>query len=117
MVFVGSKKMLVYDDISQNEKLKIYDKGVEAPGHYDTYAEFHYSYRYGDIYIPKVKEYEPLRKECAHFLDCIYHNKPPKSDGYSGLRVVNILEAASKSLRTGGASVELDGPSGEWFDR
>ncbi len=108
MVFVGSKKMLVYDDISQNEKIKIYDKGVEAPAYYDTYAEFHFAYRYGDIYIPRVEEYEPLRKECAHFLDCIVSGETPKSDGYSGLRVLNILEAANQSLKNNGSTVLLD---------
>ncbi|MFZ5519247.1 MAG: Gfo/Idh/MocA family protein [Candidatus Zhuqueibacterota bacterium] len=99
---VGNKKMLVYNDISPNEKIKIYDKGVEAPPYYDTYAEFHFSYRYGDIYTPRIEEYEPLKRECEHFLDCIRDSKTPKSDGYSGLRVVSILEAANKSMRNGG---------------
>lgn len=100
---VGNKKMLVYDDISPNEKIKIYDKGVEAPPYYDTYAEFQFSYRYGDIYTPRIEEYEPLKRECDHFLECIRESKIPKSDGYSGLRVVSILEAANKSIRNGGA--------------
>ncbi len=108
MVFVGSKKMLVYDDISQNEKIKIYDKGVETPAYYDTYAEFHFAYRYGDIYIPRVEEHEPLRKECAHFIDCINQGDTPKSDGYSGLRVIKILEAANESLQQNGAAVGIN---------
>lgn len=95
--------MLVYDDLNPNEKIKIYDKGVEAPPYYDTYAEFQFSYRYGDIYTPRLHEHEPLRRECEHFLDCINEGKAPRSDGYSGLRVVSILEAANKSLRNGGA--------------
>lgn len=107
MVFVGSKKMLIYDDISQNEKIKIYDKGVEIPPHYNTFAEFHFSYRYGDIYIPKVDESEPLKKECSHFIECIIHNKRPQSDGYSGLRVIKILEAANESLKNQGSTVPL----------
>jgi predicted dehydrogenase len=102
ITIVGSKKMLVYDDISPNEKIKIYDKGVEVPPYYSTFAEFHFSYRYGDIYSPRLNEYEPLRLECEHFLECIRHGKAPRSDGYSGLRVVSILEAATKSLRNGG---------------
>jgi predicted dehydrogenase/acetyltransferase-like isoleucine patch superfamily enzyme len=100
---VGSKKMLVYDDVSQNEKLKIYDKGVEAPPYYSTYAEFHFSYRYGDIYSPRVPDYEPLRRECEHFLECIRSRRTPQCDGYSGLRIVTILEAANRSLRQGGS--------------
>jgi predicted dehydrogenase len=96
-----------YDDISQNEKIKIYDKGVESPNYYDSYAEFHFSYRYGDIYTPRLNQYEPLRKECEHFLDSIRKNEPPISDGYSGLRVVSILEAATKSLRNGGGKQDI----------
>lgn len=108
ITFVGSKKMLVYDDINTNEKIKIYDKGVDIPPYYDTYAEFHFSYRYGDIYTPRIQEYEPLRKECEHFLECIQKGKTPRSDGYSGLRVVSILEAASKSLRNYGLQQPID---------
>lgn len=101
---VGSKKMLVYDDIETNEKIKIFDKGVEAPPHYDTFAEFQFSYRYGDILSPRIIEYEPLRFECNHFLECIRDKKKPRSDGYSGLKVVAILEASSESLKNGGES-------------
>ena len=104
ITFVGSKKMLVYDDIDPNEKIKIYDKGVDVPPYYDTYAEFQFSYRYGDIYTPKLDEYEPLRRECEHFLECIETGQTPRSDGYSGLRIVSILEAANKSMRNGGGS-------------
>ena len=102
ITIVGSKKMLVYDDISQNEKIKIFDKGVEAPPYYNSFAEFHFSYRYGDIHIPRLNQYEPLKKECEHFIDCCLNDKKPKSDGYSGLRVVSILESANKSIRNGG---------------
>lgn len=105
---VGSKKMLVYDDISQNEKIKIFDKGVEAPPYYDSYAEFHFSYRYGDIYTPRLNEYEPLRRECEHFLKCVRTGENPISDGYSGLRVVSILEAANSSLRKGGSQETIN---------
>ncbi len=108
MTIVGSKKMLVYDDISTNEKIKIFDKGVEVPPYYDSYADFYFSYRYGDIYSPRIIEYEPLKKECEHFLDCILNNKTPRSDGYSGLRVVSILEAANKSLRNTGTYQMID---------
>ncbi len=108
MTIVGSKKMLVYDDISTNEKIKIFDKGVETPPYYDSFAEFHFAYRYGDIYTPRINEYEPLKKECEHFLSCIRNGETPRSDGYSGLRVVSILEAANKSLRNGGTQQMID---------
>jgi predicted dehydrogenase len=106
---VGSRRMLVYDDIEPQEKIKIYDKGVEVPPYYDTYAEFQFSYRYGDIHSPRIEDYEPLKKECEHFLTCIEKGVCPLSDGYSGLRVVSILEAASKSLKLSGKSISIPG--------
>jgi len=109
MTFVGSKRMLVYDDLQPNEKLKIYDKRVETPPFYDTFAEFHYSYHYGDIYSPYLKQYEPLKMECQHFVDCIRSGARPESSGYEGLRVVQILEAASESLKEGGGKIEIAG--------
>jgi len=106
---VGTKKMLVYDDIEPQEKIKIYDKGVDVPPYYDTYAEFHFSYRYGDIHSPRIDDYEPLKRECEHYLTCIRKGMPPRSDGYSGLRVVSILEAANKSLKKKGRAVPVQG--------
>ena len=108
MTFVGSKRMLVYNDLEPNEKIKIYDKRVETPPYYDTFAEFHYSYHYGDIYSPYIKQYEPLKVECQHFIDCIKTGEKPLSGGLEGLKVVQILEAASKSLKSNGAPVEID---------
>ena len=107
MTFVGSKRMLVYNDLEPIEKIKIFDKRVEAPPHYDTFAEFQYSYHYGDIYSPYLKQSEPLKVECQHFLDCIKNSARPDTDGLGGLGVVQILEAASKSLKKGGGKVDL----------
>jgi len=107
---VGTKKMLVYNDIESQEKIKIFDKGVEVPPYYDTFAEFHLSYRYGDIHSPRIEDYEPVKKECDHFLGCVQKGICPLSDGYSGLRVVSILEAANKSLNLSGKSVHIQGP-------
>jgi len=104
---VGSRKMLVYDDIESQEKIKIFDKGVEVPPYYDTFAEFQLSYRYGDIYSPRIEDYEPLKKLSEHFLDCIRDGKIPHTDGQNGLRVVSILEAASKSIKQGGKAVSV----------
>jgi predicted dehydrogenase len=106
---VGTRRMLVYDDIEPQEKIKIFDKGVEVPPYYDTYAEFQFSYRYGDIHSPRIDDFEPLKKECEHFLTCIQKGVGPLSDGYSGLRVVSILEASSKSLGLSGKSVQIQG--------
>lgn len=107
MIFVGSKKMLVYDDIEPNEKIKIYDKRVDVPPHYDTFAEFQYSYHYGDMHAPYLKMTEPLKVECQHFLDCINNGSKSLSSGNEGLQVVQILEAASQSLKNGGAKVAV----------
>ena len=107
MTIVGSKRMIVYDDVEPLEKIKIYDARVEMPPHYDTFAEFQYSYHYGDRYIPHIKQEEPLKVECQHFLDCIQHGRAPLTGGEQGLAVVRILEAASASLKKAGASVAV----------
>lgn len=107
MTIVGNRKMLVYDDISQTEKIRIYDKGVDGPRHYDSFGEFHYSYRYGDITIPFLKDYEPLREECVHFLHCIRTGETPRSSGEVGARVTRVLAAGEASLRNGSQRVEI----------
>jgi predicted dehydrogenase len=107
MTVVGSKRMIVYDDTEPLEKLKIYDARVEVPPHYDTFAEFTYSYHYGDSYVPYVKQDEPLKLECQHFLQCIAEGTVPITNGRLGLEVVKILQASSASLRQQGASVNL----------
>ncbi len=107
MTVVGSKKMMVFDDVHPTEKIKIYDKGVEQPKHYDTFTEFHYSYKYGDIVIPKVDGREPLRTELSHFVDCIESGEIPMTDGSKGVQVVKILEASQKSLRQSSKPISL----------
>src|SRR6266481_8705444 len=106
MTVVGSQRMIVYDDTEPLEKLKIYDARVEVPPHYDTFAEFTYSYHYGDAYVPYIKQDEPLKLECQHFLECIQDECAPITSGRHGLEVVRILEAASNSLRQYGSAVE-----------
>jgi predicted dehydrogenase len=107
MTIVGTRRMIVYDDLETNEKIRIYDVRVERPPHYDTFADFHYSYHYGDSYIPYIKQEEPLRAECQHFLDCIEKGTRPLTSGREGLELVRILEAASASLKANGAPVTL----------
>ncbi|MDQ5979997.1 MAG: hypothetical protein QG602_2972 [Verrucomicrobiota bacterium] len=108
MTIIGSERMIVYDDVAPQEKIKIFDVRVERPPHYDTFAEFHYAYHYGDMYSPDIKQDEPLKTECQHFLDCIRTGQTPLSDGRRGLDVVRILEASSASLKLQGAPIRLD---------
>jgi predicted dehydrogenase len=103
LTVVGSRKMAVFDDVEPTEKIKIYDKGVDAPPYTDTLAEFHLSYRYGDVLIPHIESAEPLRLECEDFVRAVAHGVEPLSSGESGLRVIRVLEAASRSLESGGA--------------
>jgi predicted dehydrogenase len=107
MTIVGSRRMIVYDDIAAQEKIKIFDARVERPPHYDTFGEFHYAYHYGDIYAPYIRQEEPLKVECQHFLDCIKTGATPLTSGTMGLEVVRVLEASSKSLKLGGGLVRL----------
>lgn len=108
---VGSKKMLVYDDVSSLEKIRIYDKGVTVTPHYDTFGEFQLSYRYGDISIPKLDDAEPLKIECQHFVDCVEKATKSRSGGEQGLEVLLALDAADKSMKEWGKEVTIDYPS------
>jgi predicted dehydrogenase len=107
MTIVGSRRMIVYDDVAPQEKIRVFDARVDRPPHYDTFAEFHYAYHYGDIYTPYIKQEEPLKVECQHFLDCIRTGATPLTSGQKGLELVQILEASSESLRRGGAAIDL----------
>jgi predicted dehydrogenase len=107
MTIVGSKRMIVYDDIAPLEKIKVYDVRVERPPHYNSFAEFQYAYHYGDTYSPYIKHDEPLRTEVQHFIDCATQGLVPLTSGSSGLEVVRILEASSKSIQNQGAPVTL----------
>jgi predicted dehydrogenase len=113
MTVVGSKKMIVYDDVSTDSRLTIYDKGVtrSLPARdsartdsFETFGEFQLLLRAGDVLIPKVDLVEPLRVECQHFVDCIRSGEQPLSDGVEGLRVVRALEAAQASMAAGGVA-------------
>jgi predicted dehydrogenase len=105
---VGSEKMIIYDDVAPLEKIKIYDKRVKAIRHTDTFGEFSFAYHYGDVVSPYIHNEEPLRVQINHFLDCIREGKTPLSDGYSGLKVVQALEAAQRSLDNNGEVVAVD---------
>jgi predicted dehydrogenase len=108
MTIVGSKRMIVYDDLAPLEKIRVFDTRVEHPPHYDTFAEFQFAYHYGDMYAPYIKQEEPLKTECQHFLDCIKHGTTPISCGRRGTELVRILEASSESLRSGGGAINFE---------
>jgi predicted dehydrogenase len=110
MTIVGSKRMIVYDDLAPLEKIRVFDMRVERPPHYDTFGEFQYAYHYGDMYAPYIKQEEPLKTECQHFLDSIKNGTTPVTCGTRGTELVRILEASSESLRHGGGPVTLAKP-------
>jgi len=106
MTVVGSERMVTFDDMAATEKVRIYDKCVSIKQDITTsYAEV-ISLRFGDIVIPKVPGGEPLALECKHFIDCILDNKPIRSDGVDGQRVVRVLEAGQKSLKSNGEPID-----------
>ena len=108
MTIVGSKKMMVYDDIAE-DKIVVYDKGVEVPPYSLTVDEFQASYRHGVEKVYPFEWVEPLRAECKHFLDNIIHKKHNgKSSGQKGLKIVKILEAAQRSLVNGGVELKVE---------
>lgn len=111
MTIVGSRRMIVYDDLQTLEKIRIYDVRVDRPPHYDTFAEFQYSYHYGDSYIPYVHQEEPLKVLAQHFVDCVATGTKPVTGGEEGLELVKVLEAASVSLKMNGTPVCLAAPS------
>jgi len=102
----GEKRMLVWNDLEADEKLKIYDRGVNITSDENLYNLLVH-YRSGDMWAPKVEQGEALRRELTYFVDCIENCQEPFNDGRSGLRVVRMLEAASKSLQTRGSLVYL----------
>jgi predicted dehydrogenase len=110
MTVVGSRKMIVYDDVSAEGKVRVYDKGAFRKGEV-TYGDFQYKLHSGDILIPRLDMREPLQEECAHFAACIRTGARPITDGENGLRVLRVLAAAQRSLELGGEKIRLDGSS------
>ena len=102
----GEKKMLVWNDLEADEKIKVYDKGVAIRNQENVY-QLLVSYRSGDMWAPQVEQVEALKVELAYFLDCITSDKTPINDGLAGLRVVKMLEAAEKSVSKKGELVSL----------
>jgi predicted dehydrogenase len=106
LTVVGAKKMVVFDDMEPREKLRIYDKGVDRPPEYASYGES-LAVREGDIFIPRVPNVEPLAAELQHFVRVARGAEAPRASAADGVRVVRVLDAATRSLATGGTPVTL----------
>jgi predicted dehydrogenase len=102
----GEKRMLVWNDLEADEKVKVYDKGVNITNREGVY-DLLVSYRSGDMWSPQLEQVEALRQELTYFVDCISNNREPFNDGCAGLRVVKMLEAASESLSKRGGLIYL----------
>ncbi|GAB4549198.1 MAG: Gfo/Idh/MocA family oxidoreductase [Anaerolineae bacterium] len=104
----GSQKMIVYDDLEPSEKIKVYNKGITVSNGSEHRYQMLIGYRTGDMWAPHLDITEALRTEVLHFTDCLENGKSPITDGMAGMRVVNILEAATRSMEAMGRPVELD---------
>jgi predicted dehydrogenase len=104
----GSQKMIVYDDLEPSEKVKIYDKGITFNNNPENVYQMLIDYRMGDMWAPQLDLTEALRTEALHFIRCIEKSVPPITSGQEGLRVVQILEAATRSMAQRGHPVEWD---------
>jgi predicted dehydrogenase len=107
LTVVGSQKMLVYDDIADN-KVTIFDKGVDLYPYTVTEKEFHASYRHGEETAYPIEWKEPLLAECEHFVECIRSQTCPRSDGEQGVKVLKVLETAQRSLQNGGVELLVE---------
>jgi predicted dehydrogenase len=105
----GSEKMIIYDDLEPSEKIKVYDKGISFTDDPQKIYEMRVGYRTGDMWAPRLDSTEALRVEGEHFVDCIENGKAPLTDGSLGLRVVKLIEAATRSMTERGRSVEING--------
>ncbi|MDQ2743631.1 MAG: Gfo/Idh/MocA family oxidoreductase [Chloroflexota bacterium] len=103
---VGDEKMVVYDDMTPEEKIRLYERGVTKPSVTGDYAE--YQYRNGGVWSPPIAGGEPLKFELMHFSDCIREGRRPQSDGWCGLGVIEVLEAADQSLKNGGMRTRIE---------
>lgn len=106
LTVVGSKRMVVFDDMQPREKLKVYDKGVDRPPEYSSYGES-LAIREGDIFIPRIPNVEPLTAELSHFVAVVKGQESPRTPVEGGLEVVSVLAAASQSMAEGGRPVSL----------
>lgn len=113
MVVVGSKKMLVYDDMNSDQHIRLYDKSAEAEHQSElaSFADHTTRLRAGDLVVPNIRLKEPLGAEIDHFLTCIQEDQTPRTDGAHAIEVTAILEAMTRSMRNGGQSEEVAYPA------
>lgn len=107
---VGSKQMIVYDDMDADARLRVFDKGADRLDP-DSYGGWQYKLRDGAMYVPRLEMVEPLAEELRHFLECARTGARPRTDGWNGVAVVSVLEAVDASLRAGGADVAVKAPA------
>jgi len=108
VVVVGGRKRIVFDDLNNLEKIKIFEKGIAISGDVDSFGEFQLLLRDGDILSPKVEASEPLKNQCAHFLDCVIAGEEPLTGWQAGLDVVRVIAAIERSLQDAGIPVSVD---------
>ncbi len=109
ITIVGDKKMVFWDDLSMEGSIRVYDKHVDqGMSYYETFGEFHILTKEGDITIPKLDSYEPLKIQDAHFIECLKERKQPICSGSAGLEVVKVLCAAEESMEKKGAPVKIE---------
>ncbi|HXG37244.1 MAG TPA: Gfo/Idh/MocA family oxidoreductase [Bacteroidota bacterium] len=107
MIIGGSQRSLIYNDLDSSEKVKVYDRGIDVANSTEERRAVLISYRSGDVWSPKLSSEEPLARMATHFFDCIRNGTTPITDGQAGLRVVQILEAAQRSIKAQGGRVVL----------
>jgi predicted dehydrogenase len=108
LIIGGSKKSLVYNDLNHSEQIKVYDRGITIAENVEARRGILISYRTGDIWSPHLEQEEPLQNVVRHFASCIHNKTTPQTDGQAGLRIVRILEAAQRSIKTQGARMTLE---------
>ena len=104
---VGSKKRIVFNDLRNMERVRIFEKGAALTGEADTFGEFQLQLRDGDIISPRIEASEPLKNQCNHFISCLANDHVPLTDGNNGLDVVRVMDAINLSLEKKGVSVEI----------
>ena len=107
MIIGGSERSLIYNDIDVDEKIKVFDRGIEVGEDFEQRRKVLISYRSGDVWAPNLSNCEPLSRMTEHFIDCIQKGQQPSSDGKVGLRIVKILDAAQRSIKAQGKRVSI----------
>lgn len=109
LVVVGSENRIVFDDINNLERVKIYEKGITSvPEEMSSFGEFHFQIRDGDIISPRIDIKEPLKEQCKHFLECVSQKTQPLTDGKSGLEVISVMRAIDQSVMNNGTPTRIE---------